>query len=114
MNRLERYEERLRDPTSKEARQKAACEARRRSTGTTLSDRRDKVDAKMESLYRRLRDIERWNAMMAEALGVRPARERRDQPGKHRAETNQYGNHRTEGAASGVRSLGTIALKGRN
>jgi hypothetical protein len=68
----------------------------------------------MERLSRRIRDVERRNAIMVEALGVDLARARKDQPGKHRAETHRDGHHPTNGASRGARSLGTIALKGRS
>lgn len=113
-SRLDRYEERLRDPTSKEARQKAAFEARFSSKATNVSDRPVEVDAEMERISQRIRGIERRNALLVEASGVKLSRTRQDQRAKDCAGTYRYGHPPPEGPRSGVRSLGTIALNGRD
>lgn len=113
-SRLERYEERLRDPTSKEARQKAAFEARFSSKATTVSGRPAELDTEMERISQRIREIERRNAVLVEASGVKLSRKRQTQSGKDCAGTYRYGHPATEGPGSGVRSLGTISLKGRD
>ncbi|KAL2290715.1 hypothetical protein FJTKL_14721 [Diaporthe vaccinii] len=59
VSRLERYEERLRDPTSKESRQKAAREARYSSTATTLCRAPASPEAELVDMFERLWELKR-------------------------------------------------------
>lgn len=59
VSRLERYEERLRDPTSKESRQRAAREARYSSTATTLCGAPASPEAELVDMFERLWELKR-------------------------------------------------------
>lgn len=59
VSRLERYEERLRDPNSREARQKAAREASYSSTATTLCGAPLNPEAELVDMFERLWELER-------------------------------------------------------
>lgn len=113
-SRLERYEERLLDPASKESRYKAAREAGYSSTATTLCGVPTDPEAELVSMFGKLRELERWNEQV---VGILSEEERdgalegqlwEDGAGVHGIEHSS-----TEGLISGARSLETIALKGK-
>lgn len=117
MSRRERCEARLRDPTSKEARRKAACEqARRSSTATNYasSGRSEEVDAEMEMWRQRVRDIDRRNKVLVESLGVKTSRARKEQPDKLWGEGRRGKCSSIERMSGRGRSLGTLVLTGTN
>lgn len=110
-SRLERYEERLLDPTSKEARHKAAREAGYSSTATTLCGAPTDPEADLVSMFGKLRELERWNEHVAEMLSEERAGELGEQLGQDGAEMYGVEHSSTEGLISGARNLGTVALK---
>lgn len=116
MSLRERFEERLRDPTSKEARWEAACEEARRSstTSSTPSGRSDDVDVEMERLRQRVLDIDGRNAVLVGALGRKPARNTKHQPEEHQTERPRVVHPFIEKESSGGGSLGAVALNGSN
>lgn len=113
-SRLERYEERLLDPTSKESRHKAAREAGYSSTATTLCGAPTDPEADLVSMFGKLRELERWNDQV---VGMLSEEERDGTLDGHQGEDGEEmyrGEHSsTEGLISGARSLGTVALKGK-
>lgn len=110
-SRLERYEERLLDPTSKESRYKAAREAGYSSTATTLCGVPTDPEADLVSMFGKLRELERWNEQVAEMLSEERDGALEGQPGEAGAEMYRVEHSSTEGLISGGRSLGTVALK---
>lgn len=100
MNGWERHEERLLDPTSTGARQNAAC-------GPV------DYEAELACMSARLQVLERRNAQLVETLSEERARARQEEPEEPRPGMNWGASFPGGGAGTGVRSLGTAALKGR-
>lgn len=112
-SRLERYEERLLDPTSKESRYKAARKAGYSSTATTLCGAPTDPEADLVSLFGKLQELERWNEQVVEMLSEERAEELGQQRKEDGEEMYRFEHSSTEGLISGARSLGTVALKGK-
>lgn len=112
-SRLERYEERLLDPTSKEARHKAAREAGYSSTATTLCGAPTDPEADLVSMFGKLRELETWNEQVVEVLAEERVGALEEQLEEDGAEMYRVEHSSTEGLISGARSLRTVALKGK-
>lgn len=112
-SRLERYEERLLDPTSKESGYKAAREAGYSSTATTLCGAPTNPEADLVSMFGKLRDLERWNDQVVGMLSEERDEALEEQLGEDGANMYRGQHSSTEGLLSRARSLGTIALKGK-
>ncbi|KAK7741473.1 hypothetical protein SLS63_001028 [Diaporthe eres] len=113
VSRLERYEGRLRDPTSKEARQKAARETRYSSRATTLCGAPVSPEAELVDMFDRLWELKRLYEQQDE-LSEEGAGARQEQLEENRAEMHQDEDSSTEGSMSWPRSIGTGAPKGKN
>lgn len=111
-SRLERYEERLLDPTSKESRYKAARGAGYSSTATTLCGAPTDPETELVSMFGKLRELERWNEQVVE-MSEEGVGELEEQLGQDEGEMYRVEHSSTEGFISGARSLGTVALKGK-
>lgn len=101
-SRLERYEERLLDPTSKEARQKAVRKIGYSSTATTLCGGPENPEAELVSMFERLRELEERARVVEE------------QPEEHGEEIYWDGCSSTKVSTSGARSVETVEMKRRD
>lgn len=105
VSRLERYEERLRDPTSKEARQKAARQAGFSSMATTLRGAPVNPEAELVDTFERLYEPQ------DELPKEESARARREQPEEDRVEMRWEEYSSTKRSISGYKSLATDRRK---
>lgn len=105
VSRLERYEERLRDPTSKEARQKAARQAGFSSMATTLRGAPMNPEAELVDTFERLYEPQ------DELPKEESARARREQPEEDRVEMRWEEYSSTKRSTSGYKSLATDRRK---
>lgn len=107
--RLEKYEERMREAELKEARLNVGCHSSEsNSQATTLTAQQADLEAELESLSKQLQESEFRNEQLVKELFALHLTARRDQP-----EEPQEAHASTEETISGHRSLGTVALKGK-
>ncbi|KAG6363395.1 hypothetical protein INS49_008494 [Diaporthe citri] len=118
VSRLERYEERLQDPTSKEARQKAARGAGYSSTATTLCGAPVNPEAELVDMFERLRELERLYELSDDDDDDEEEEEEEEEEcagaRQEQSEEDREEYSSTEAWISGARSLGTGSLKGKN
>lgn len=114
VSRLERYEERLRDPTSKEAKQKAAREAGYSSTATTLCSGPVNPEGELVGMFERLRGLEGLCEPRDGLEEEERAGAGQEQPEEDRAVMPREEYPSVKGSMSGARRNGTVALKGKD